>query len=145
MIPAHAPEYFFSGFTTNFPIYLVQTYSIPYELAAHLSKSYGGRAVDVIAIAKNELDNFNNLVNGFPYIEAEVIFSIRHEWAIHAEDIIARRTRLAFLNKERTLQAIPNVIRLMANELKWDSDRKEYETLRCLQFMKHFGGPTPIK
>ena len=37
----------------------------------------------------------------------QVIFAVRHDWAARAEDIIARRTRLAFLDKEAAIQVIP--------------------------------------
>ena len=39
------------------------------------------------------------IVKGYPYIEEEIIYAIRHEYAVRVEDIIARRTRLAFLNR----------------------------------------------
>jgi glycerol-3-phosphate dehydrogenase len=73
----------------------------------------------------------------------QVIYAARHEWALYADDIIARRTRLAFLNKNAALQAIPRVVDLMAGELGWDEDRQREETRRCLEYMRHFGGPTP--
>ena len=39
------------------------------------------------------------IVKGYPYIEEEIIYAIRYEYAVRVEDIIARRTRLAFLNR----------------------------------------------
>jgi glycerol-3-phosphate dehydrogenase len=49
------------------------------------------------------------LLPGQPYLEAEVIYAARHEWAVTADDILARRTRLAFLDKEASIAAIPKV------------------------------------
>ena len=37
----------------------------------------------------------------------KVIYAVRHEWARTADDIIARRTRLAFLNKDAAIAVIP--------------------------------------
>lgn len=42
-------------------------------------------------------------------LEAEVVYACRQEFCEHAEDFIARRTRLAFLDVEATEQALPRV------------------------------------
>ena len=47
-----------------------------------------------------------------PYLDAEVIYAARYEWAVQADDIIARRTRLAFLNKDAAIAAIPRCVAL---------------------------------
>ena len=97
-------------------------------------------------IARDELKSIRQgqrLVRGYPIIEAEVVFAARYDWARHAEDVIARRTRLAFLNKELAMLAIPRVVELMGNELRWDEKRRHQEIVRCVEFMRHFGGPIP--
>ena len=58
----------------------------------------------------------------FPYIEAEVIYAIK-EYARTAVDILARRTRLSFLNVLAADEALPRVIEIMAKELKWDEKK----------------------
>ena len=98
-------------------------------------------------IAVNEFTKENRekrIAFGFPFIEAEVIFAARHDWAIHAEDIIARRTRLAFINKESAISAIPRVVELMGQELKWTEIQKQIEIEKCQTFMNTFGGPIPM-
>ena len=79
------------------------------------------------------------------YVNNQVIYAARHEWALRADDIIARRTRLAFLNKEAAIIAIPTVIELMALELKWSYEKQYEETSRCVEYMMHFGGPKPLQ
>lgn len=56
---------------------------------------------------------------------------------------MARRTRLAFLNKNAAIRAIPRVVELMAGELGWDKDQQQAEIHRCVDFMQQFGGPVP--
>ena len=73
-----------------------------------------------------------------------MIYACRHDWAVHAEDFLARRTRLAFLNKDVALSCIPRVVSVMAKELKWDAQRQE-ETQQCLDFLKTFGGDKPMR
>jgi glycerol-3-phosphate dehydrogenase len=74
--------------------------SINHTTATHLVRAFGGRARDVLLTKNKNGDKMHRLlISGFPYIEAEVIYSVRSEMAVRAEDIIARRTRLAFLNR----------------------------------------------
>jgi len=138
----------YEGYSTNLPLRLIQTYGIPQNIANHLAKAYGGRSFDVIDIQNKELQPISSknirLVPDYPYIDAEVIFAARYEWAVHAEDILARRTRLAFLNKNVSIDSIPKIVQLMSKELKWTDDRCKEEELRCLEFMNHFGGPQPM-
>lgn len=84
------------------------------------------------------------LVPQLSYIEAEIIYAIRYEWAVHAEDIISRRTRIAFLNKAETMLCLPRIIDLMALELNWslETQRREYD--QCVEFLRTFGGPVPV-
>ena len=60
----------------------------------------------------------------FPYIEAEVNFAIK-EYARTAVDILARRTRLSFLNVIAAEEALPNIIHIMAKELHWNEQKQK--------------------
>jgi len=135
------------GYSSNLHIRLIQEYGIASSVAKRLSKAYGGRAHEVLRIAKEELGMIgrgDRLVPGYPYIEAEVIYAVRHEWALTADDIIARRTRLAFLNKEAAIRAIPKVVNLMGKELGWNDSRRNEESKTCLEYLKQFGGTIPV-
>jgi hypothetical protein len=48
---------------------------------------------------------------------------------------------LAFLNKEAAISAIPKVVDLMSKELNWNKLRKKIEVKKCLEYLRHFGGP----
>lgn len=65
-------------------------------------------------------------VFGFPrpYVEAEVFYATRHEYACTAVDILARRTRLAFVDAQAALAALPRVIEIMSKELGWSRARQ---------------------
>ena len=52
---------------------------------------------------------------------------MRHEYAQTAVDVLARRTRLAFLNAQAALEALPKIIDIMSDELKWDGKRQDRE------------------
>lgn len=133
----------FKGYSSNLHIQLIQEYNVGVDVAERLVKAYGGRARDVLEIAKNELDNIDRggkLLPGHPYLQAEVVYAARHEWAHHVSDVLARRIRLAFLDKTAAQLAIPAVVRLMAAEFQWDESSKRRETQHCLEYLRHFGG-----
>jgi glycerol-3-phosphate dehydrogenase len=68
--------------------------------AGHLARAYGGRAREVLrTVDRQGRPLLRPLAKDFPYLEAEVVHAARHEYALHAEDVIARRTRLAFLDR----------------------------------------------
>jgi hypothetical protein len=144
------------------PIRLVQEFSIPHSVASHLVRAYGGRAHEVCEIVREEeaaaaearakedgeadpgeSGGITLLVSGYPYITAEVTYAVRNDWARRIDDIIGRRTRLLFLNKEAGIIAVPRVADIMARELKWSEERKQEETLIAYKYIEHFGGPVP--
>ncbi len=47
------------------------------------------------------------------------------EYARRAVDVLARRTRLAFLNVPAAEEALPRVIQIMAQELKWSKAKQK--------------------
>lgn len=47
------------------------------------------------------------------------------EYACTAVDIIARRTRLAFLNVHAAAESLPSIIEIMAKELGWTAAQKQ--------------------
>ena len=70
--------------------------------------AYGDRAKQITRIAEEQKLG-KRLVRGHPMLEAEVLYACRQEFCEHAEDFIARRTRLAFLDTAATEQALPRV------------------------------------
>ncbi|HEX7004751.1 MAG TPA: FAD-dependent oxidoreductase [Trueperaceae bacterium] len=82
------------------------------DVAAHLHRAYGSKATEVATIAAQGYGG--RLAAGYPHIEAEVIYGSRVEMACTAEDILHRRTRLAFLNESAAEEARPRVEELLA-------------------------------
>ena len=78
------------------------------------------------------------LVHGYPYLEAEVAYSARHEYCESAIDFIARRTRLAFLETDAAGRALPRVVEILAKEHKWDNSRQKEELQKAKEFLQTF-------
>jgi glycerol-3-phosphate dehydrogenase len=67
----------------------------------------------------------NKLVEGHPYMEAEVVWAIRNEMAQTVEDVLARRLRMLFLDARAAMRAAPKVAELMMKELHLTADWKQ--------------------
>lgn len=100
------------GYDENLPQTLAAQHDIDPDIAAHLAHAYGGLAPSVLAEAG--ADGTRRLSDGYSYIEAEVAWARRHEMAMTAEDVLARRTRLAFLDTRAAAAARPRVETLLA-------------------------------
>ena len=61
------------------------------------------------------------------YLRPEIRFGVR-EYACTAVDVIARRLRLAFLNTQAAEEALPKIVEVMGEELKWSTKEKEAGT-----------------
>jgi glycerol-3-phosphate dehydrogenase len=123
------------GYSPALPSQLMELYPIDADIAYHLATNYGDRAWSVLKSSPDVV----RLLPSHPFTEAEIRHGVRAESACKAEDLISRRTRLAFVNVESALEALPRVIDVMAEELGWNSARKESEWSQTLQFLRSMG------
>ncbi|CAF0863304.1 unnamed protein product [Rotaria sp. Silwood1] len=119
-------------------IRLVQDYGLDTEVAIHLSHTYGDQAPKVADLASLTGKRWpvlgKRLHEEFPYIEAEISYAVK-EYARTAIDILARRTRLSFLNVIAADEALPDIIQIMAKELNWNKEKQKEETDRAKTFL----------
>lgn len=79
---------------------------------------YGSDKQAIAELAKENEDLAEPILEGHPYIKAQVIWAVRHEMARTVEDFLARRVRLLFLDARLALKMAPVVAQLMAGELQ---------------------------
>lgn len=133
------------GYSKTLFINLIQHFGLETDVARHLTESYGDRAWTVAALSGPTHRRFP--VRGlrisalYPFVDGEVRYAVRHESAQTAVDVLARRTRLAFLNAQAALDALPTVIDLMADELGWDKHRRDLEWRASVLFLASMGLP----
>src|SRR5436309_2024210 len=130
------------------------------EVARHLSDNYGDRAWTVCSLAQPTNKNwplhgvrlhplypcelFQHL-SRFMFshsrlvIEAEVYYALRHEYAQTPIDVLARRTRLAFLNAQAALEALPRVVEIMGEERGWGYSQRRRMTEKTIKFLGSMG------
>lgn len=61
-----------------------------------------------------------SLCEHFSYKEAHIVWAVRNEMALTVEDVLARRTRILFLNTKLAIELAPCVAAIMAKELNRD-------------------------
>ena len=116
---------------------LISEYGISESVAQHLARTYGGQAWDVCKASGKSQAQFSLLAQDYPYVEEEVIYACR-EYACTVEDILSRRTRLAFLNEDAAIGAIPRVADLMATELGWTNDVKSKQIEAATKYIQSY-------
>ncbi|KAL7948806.1 FAD dependent oxidoreductase domain-containing protein [Trichoderma barbatum] len=124
------------GYSTSLASQLMEAHHVDADVAYHLAHNYGDRAWAVLSASNSTT---TRLIPALPFIEAEIRHGVRSEAACTAADLISRRTRLAFLDIENALRALPRVIDVMAEELKWSSERKQHEWKEAISFFKSMG------
>lgn len=77
----------------------------------------------------------HTLITSTTVIEAEVYYALRHEYALSAIDILARRMRLSFLNARAALDALPRVIDIMSSELNWSRNERKKQIRDAVEFL----------
>jgi glycerol-3-phosphate dehydrogenase len=130
------------GFSRTLFIHLIQHFGVETEVAKHLTESYGDRAWTVAALCRPTEKRFpargERISQLYPFVDGEVRYAVRHEYAQTPVDVLARRTRLAFLNAQAALEALPKIIDIMSEELGWDRKRQDVEWKDCKFFSFQF-------
>ncbi|XP_041374020.1 glycerol-3-phosphate dehydrogenase, mitochondrial-like isoform X2 [Gigantopelta aegis] len=127
------------GWSPTMYIRLVQDFGLEIEVAKHLASTYGDKAFKVAKHANLTGKRWpvvgKRLTEEYPYIEAEVVYALR-EYACSVIDVIARRTRLAFLNIHASQEALPRIVDIMGEHLNWSKAKKKEEMERAQRFLR---------
>jgi glycerol-3-phosphate dehydrogenase len=88
-------------------------------------KIYGRFSCGIEKLAEGKPQLLRQVHPCLPYTFAEIIWICRNEMAVTVEDILARRTRSLFLDSKSSLEAAPEIARIMAEEYGFDGVWKE--------------------
>ncbi|OJD16876.1 hypothetical protein AJ78_02973 [Emergomyces pasteurianus Ep9510] len=149
------------GYYKTLYIDLIKKFNLDPEVAQHLAHSYGDRAWEVASLSATSASSLasgipatttaplsptshERLSPSYPYLKAEIQYAIKNEYAMTAADVLARRTRLAFLDTNAALQALPGVIDRMGDEMKWSRARRESEWTKTIHFLATMGLPADM-
>lgn len=119
---AHRPLVGGASFTATGAGELQERFGLHPDVASHLSHAYGDRAGKVASLAARD-GLSERLAVDHPYLEAEVVYAARAEMACTTVDVLARRTRLGFLDRDAAVAAVGRVNELLSRELGWSPER----------------------
>ena len=98
----------------------------------HLVARYGTLASEVLDLVAADPGLAAPLVGAERYVAAEVCHAAEYEGALHVDDVLTRRTHIAFEVPDRGHLAAGGVARLMAPVLGWDQAAVDRETAHYL-------------
>ncbi len=98
----------------------------------HLLGRYGDKTREIIAICAEDAGNAEPLRSAPRYLRAEIVHAVTHEGALHVDDVLSRRTHIAFEFPERGISAVEEVVSIIAPLLGWDRDASHREVSEYL-------------
>jgi glycerol-3-phosphate dehydrogenase len=111
------------GFSAQGAGALQERFGLDADVASYLNRAYGSFAAEVAALAKD--GHGARLLPEQPYLEAEVVYAARFEYARSSADVLWRRLRVAMLDEADASAALERVSELLAGELGWSRERRE--------------------
>jgi len=90
------------------------------DVAARLVHAYGDRWPRVWALAREDEALAARLVDGLPYIGAEIVYAVTAESACTLADVLVRRTHVAFETRDAGRAAARAAAAVLAPRLGWD-------------------------
>ncbi len=70
---------------------------MPRDIAKHLIRQYGTASLRIVEIGKIR-DSMARVHADYPFIEAEVQYSVQSEMAVKPNDVICRRVPVSFID-----------------------------------------------
>jgi glycerol-3-phosphate dehydrogenase len=99
---------------------------------------YGSDAAKIRDMIRLDPSLGEKLHEAFPYCWAEVVWAVEAEMAVKLEDVVARRTRMLFLDARVTLELAPAIARRMATILHHDETWVQAELTAFRETARHY-------
>jgi glycerol-3-phosphate dehydrogenase len=113
---------------------LAEDHGVPITTVEHLLTRYGALVPEVLEPVGRDRSLARPLLDGYPYLRAEVAYAVTHECALHVEDVLARRVRLLIESPDAGVSAAPEVGAIMGGLLGWSRRRRAIEVRKYLEF-----------
>jgi glycerol-3-phosphate dehydrogenase len=92
----------------------------------HLLNRYGSLISEILELISKDKSLAKPLTEELPYLRAEIHYAVSHEGARSIEDVVARRTRIAFEAHENGSALLEDIADIIAPLLNWSrKDRAE--------------------
>ncbi len=100
---------------------IAQANGLSTDLITHLLDRYGSLISDLLELIKEKPNLAKRLTKDLPYLKAEIYYAASNEGARSVDDVISRRTRLAFEAPNSAIDLAPEVARIIAPVLNWSA------------------------
>jgi glycerol-3-phosphate dehydrogenase len=114
---------------------LAEDYRVPRATVEHLLGRYGTLTGEVLDLIQTDPGLALPLADGHPYVRAEVVQAVTHENALHVEDVLMRRMRLAIEAADAGTGVAAEVAAIMGRLLGWSRRKRAAETQRYLNLV----------
>ena len=104
------------------------------QTVTHLLNRYGSLISEILDLIKEVPSLGKKLDSDLPYIKAEIYYAVSHEGARTVDDVISRRTRIAFEAHNQGLDLADAIAEIIAPVLGWSTKERRasvaaYESL----------------
>lgn len=103
---------------------IAQNFGLEAHTVEHLLNRYGSLIEEVLELVSKDATLGELLDEDLPYIKAEIVYAASHEGAMSVEDVLARRTRIAFELDDQGVSVAHSVAELIAPVLKWSAKER---------------------
>jgi glycerol-3-phosphate dehydrogenase len=111
-----------------------KTFNLDEDICQHLLKKYGTKANEILKVSSQT----ERIHKDYPFIKAEIFYTIREEMAGSLRDFFARRTRMELMDWKATLSSVDVVGDIMAIELNWSEIQKQANISEYKNLLKSF-------
>ena len=101
---------------------------------------YGSDAVHIRQMILNDASLGERIHSSFNYCKAELVWAVANEMAMTVEDILARRSRMLFVDARAAIASAETVATLMAEQLGMDAEWREDQVRRFQEMAEQYLG-----
>ncbi|GGD71325.1 glycerol-3-phosphate dehydrogenase [Emticicia aquatilis] len=129
-------HYLIGGENYNFEEWKIiqKKYNLDEDICQHLVKKYGTKAHNVLETSIQT----DRIHKDYPFIKAEVIYTVREEMVGSLRDFFARRTRMELMDWKATFNSVDAVAEIMASELNWNEQQTQTNIADYKKLLKNF-------
>lgn len=95
------------------------------QTVTHLLNRYGSLISEILDLIKADASLAKKLDADLPYLKAEIYYAVSHEGARSVDDVISRRTRIAFEAHNQGLDLADAIAEIIAPVLDWSTKERK--------------------
>jgi glycerol-3-phosphate dehydrogenase len=123
-------------YTKELYMRLQQELGVFEEVARHLSRAYGTRALNLKRYIEKDP---SRLSEKHPHLRAEIEYCIDHEMAVAVGDVLCGRLMIGLVDVREAEKCIRPCLDVFSEKFKWDAGRRDMEEASAVEMLNGFG------